>query len=158
MEVSKVRKDLPGGVWNCSAITLWVKGVFWVLQFWETTSISGRKKKRLLRFIGEEKLPGRQHELYNEKQTKVHLNSWEKLSLTWGPLHSCWSNLLKEPHRWFVYEKTIFSFYHFYLNPFQYFCDWKTNRTIPHRFWLSSFAITLCNTWSRNGTWSSWRL
>ena len=23
----------------------------------------------------EEKLPGRQHELYNEKQTKVHLNS-----------------------------------------------------------------------------------
>jgi len=41
--ISKVRKDLPGGVWNCSAITLRVKGVFWVLQFWETTSISGRK-------------------------------------------------------------------------------------------------------------------
>ena len=28
----------------------------------------------------------------NEKQTKVHLNSLEKLSLTWGPLHSSQSD------------------------------------------------------------------
>jgi len=33
------------------------------------------QEKRLQRVIGEEKLPGRQHELYNEKQTKVHLKS-----------------------------------------------------------------------------------
>ena len=31
--------------------------------------------KRLQRFIEVEKFPRRQHERYNEKQTKVHLNS-----------------------------------------------------------------------------------
>ena len=36
----------------------------------------------------EEKLPRRQREKYNEKQTKVHLNSREKLSLTWGAVQS----------------------------------------------------------------------
>jgi len=28
MEISKVRKDLPEGVWNCPEITLRFKGVF----------------------------------------------------------------------------------------------------------------------------------
>ena len=39
----EIWKNITGGIWNCSGVSFMVKRVFWVLQFWETTSISSRK-------------------------------------------------------------------------------------------------------------------
>ena len=39
----EIWKNITGGIWNCSGVSFRVQRVFWVLQFWETTSICGRK-------------------------------------------------------------------------------------------------------------------